>query len=285
MEQPSTQTLVASPTASLGEPRSPLRPSRAGNLPQGTKSLRRKPSRLDWIDDTKLTSLPLAPPPPTSSAAPDADDEYEASDDSQIVLVEDYMTTTPAIPRKHSLAMFKRKLQSCDDFNRKRPAPQRSGGQHLESIFGTLAGTNDLKHCDLCDKPLYEISSLAKKHHQEFVCGECVETYEEFSHEFSAERPPRLPFTIEKSPSMNDVTRGRSEAVTPASHREETEPHRKLVEIFSTIEDKYTKRRKFSDGLVNRLNQLHSLPCRKQDKTMWVTWKDKWERKDVWDRK
>ncbi|CAN3376567.1 hypothetical protein DIURU_002682 [Diutina rugosa] len=275
-----------------------------GHQPRSVGDLKR-PSRLDLLDDTQLTSLPLAPPPPPhpvvsapvirdrastagSSGVGSADDDDTLSvndtfddvgDDSQLVLVEDYISTVPSIPRKHSLAVFVSQLVEDDrvDISTKRrlsarPAGAGAGGEPLTAIFGDIPATSELKYCDLCVKPLYEVSSLAQRRHQQFVCGECIETYEEFAHGWgdhcTISHPP---FPFEKSASVNDVTPKASKATPRPWHAASCSdlcqvkpPHVRLVEIFSTIDQKYTpaKRARFSDGLVSRLSQLQQLPSR-----------------------
>ncbi|CUM49848.1 uncharacterized protein AC631_02645 [Debaryomyces fabryi] len=297
--------------------------SRDNNL----KSLKHQPSKLDLIDDTKLTSLPLPPPPKTrnSCSQPDADaehgircsesvttynidDEYdeeiEESEDP-IVLVEDYMTSETIIcsnnqkhiNKKDSLAIFKDRIYQNEDnpsisttsaistitsdFNVTKIPLKIScvsketmtktkitrKEQDLEEIFGKIPGSDSLKYCDLCEKPLYEISSLIDNKietslerptdeslykedtrlYSEFVCWECVETYEEFFNELCAN---------ELYPYTNDVVNDTSKDCI------------KLFEIFQDIKSKYnidsyieTKLNKqenlpFSSNLIQKLNQL-----------------------------
>lgn len=78
--------------------------------------------------------------------------------------------------------------------------------EDLQEIFGKIPGADLLKHCDLCDKPLYEVSSIIMNHSKkrakkgvksttssesddlspylEFVCGDCIGMYETFLNEF-----------------------------------------------------------------------------------------------------
>lgn len=227
--------------------KTPLRPLTLHNTPNTAKLA------LDLIDDTRLTSLPLAPPPP----------QNDDGDDLQIVLVEDYISTARLVARKHLLAVFKRKLGRQESRNLKR---NRRGLEALEFPVPTTSLV--LRYCDVCDRPLYEVLLLAHVRHQQFVCGECTETYEEFAHEF-AESTRTLPFSIEKSPSMNDVSRPVTKPISGTLG-----PSTRLVEIFLSIDQKYqgeNKRRKFSDVLVGRLNELQRLPCRKQEKK-WGLW-------------
>ncbi|ODQ81985.1 hypothetical protein BABINDRAFT_160201 [Babjeviella inositovora NRRL Y-12698] len=71
---------------------------------------------------------------------------------------------------------------------------KRPRGENLESIFGKIPGTEFLKHCDICEKPLYELSSLLSlteadksdgsamlpaNNYENFICGDCTDEYEE----------------------------------------------------------------------------------------------------------
>lgn len=321
------ETLTCVPTeyhsATTTAPLAP-RALSAGAHPKPSSSLKKRalatelkprPLRLDLLDDTQLTSLPLAPPPPpqpvvlapvirdrasTTGAAgaisaisasagagsddndDDGDDTLDdIGDDSQLVLVEDYISTIPAIPRKHLLAVFMNQLVEDDrvDITIKRrlsarPSGAGAGAEPLAALFGDIPATNELKYCDVCVKPLYEVLLLAQRRHQQFVCGECIETYEEFAHgwgDVSTISHPPLP--MEKSASVNDVTPKASTATPRPWHAalcsdlsSAKPPRLRLVEIFSTIDQKYTapKRARFSDGLVSRLSQLQQLPSHKR---------------------
>lgn len=295
-----------------------------------SKSLKHQPSKLDLIDDTKLTSLPLPPPPKTRNSCSQVDtdieygircsesvtsyniddeydDEIEESEDP-IVLVEDYMTgktnaslnNQKHIHKKDSLAIFKDRIyqnegnpctsttssvptitnsinisktfldESCKpkEFVSKTKYTRRE--QNLEEIFGKIPGSDSLKYCELCEKPLYEISSLIDNKvetssfrstdetslckedtrlYSEFVCWECVEIYEEFFNELCANE--LYPYT---NGGVND---------TPKDSI-------KLFEIFQDIKHKYnienprfdSKLNKqgnahFSSSLIQKLNQLN----------------------------
>lgn len=213
-------------------------------------TLRNQTSRLDLIDDTKLTSLPFPPPPKVKHRREVAEESmYGALDgtvsvvdvsiddsvdeqEDPIVLVEDYLTPKHSFDektylcRKRSLAMFKQvsyqrqnsTSSSLVTLNSERPTHSGenkrsvstdstlySEGQapckcdDLEEIFGKLPGAGSLKYCDICERPLYEISTLvnsvrpsrcspeqssgssgACSSFSEFVCWECVESYDEY---------------------------------------------------------------------------------------------------------
>lgn len=129
-----------------------------------------------------------------------------------IILVEDYLSTESidsnrelSLLRKKSLADFKNgmilKDGSLEKPNLRRPvvlplkeSPLKPCKQeNLEDIFGSIPGIEQLKHCTLCDKPLYEVSSILtnvrsqSKHSrdlenkyfcEELVCFDCIEIYE-----------------------------------------------------------------------------------------------------------
>lgn len=225
------------------------------------KGLKHHKSKLDLIDDTKLTSLPLPPPPKsrcsvvsqrsnteeecTENQQPvleevsdeDVDEDIEESE-YPIVLIEDYVTNNfeediqnqRTIHKKTSLAIFKDRIYNnedvpglsvlsavSDEYENVSYEPyegtfvldespgkgkEHKREQNLEEIFGKIPGSDSLKYCDLCEKPLYEISSiidnsrepptkpsnaslqgLPDKLYSEFVCWDCIETYEEFFNE------------------------------------------------------------------------------------------------------
>lgn len=212
------------------------------------RALHPQPSKLDLIDHTTLTSLPLPPPPAKSRLkrgkltpllprkplsedskihiAPDrtqdgaesggendfaditmtseyVDDTFEESEDL-IVLVEDYLAkheSEKQLDRSKSLITFKKRLHADRrSLESNEPEPKRralelaesTNCEDLEAIFGRIPGMDRLKHCCLCDRPLYEISSIigngdsrrgkvdVSVHCKEFVCWDCVDTYELF---------------------------------------------------------------------------------------------------------
>ncbi|CAG90407.2 DEHA2G09020p [Debaryomyces hansenii CBS767] len=300
--------------------------SRNDNL----KSLKHQPSKLDLIDDTKLTSLPLPPPPKMRSSVAsypgkdtehsircsesvstyNTDDEYdegiEESEDP-IILVEDYMTSETNVntdEQKHinkrdSLAVFKDRIYQNEDrsslstisatstiisklTNPKTPFETRCTSnetlsktkitrkeQDLEEIFGKIPGSDSLKYCDLCEKPLYEISSLIDNKidstlehttnetpsckenarlYSEFVCWECVETYEEFFNELCANESDHCKSDFKETIDKNNAT---------GSIR--------LFEIFHGINQKYNIQNSsgqselhFSSYLIQKLSKLNS---------------------------
>lgn len=105
--------------------------------------------------------------------------------------------------RQRSLASFKHRL-NANNRNKRKISGDTNNSENLEAIFGTIPGKGMLKHCDICDKPLYEISSVISSKRtknnktdtehdlknpelnnifNEFICFDCIEIYEEFLHE------------------------------------------------------------------------------------------------------
>lgn len=287
------------------------------------RSLCQQASKLDLIDGTTLTSLPLPPPPPlklkrgdlassclsrgsgslTNSYKPESvlssnnansvpsshsganvgnssfnsdliEDTFDESEDP-IVLVEDYMTddvSEKQIQRKKSLMTFKKRIYSQESnpspsFLRKRLIDDDNNSickklnqcEDLEAIFGKIPGTDRLKHCELCDRPLYEISSIIgltqnetnpansfpsksrmSELYNEFICWDCINLYENFLEELYASE---LSQDIADSSSTN-----------------------KLLSIFCSIRNTYTtdqpprkqSQRPFSNNLLGRLHHLNS---------------------------
>jgi hypothetical protein len=147
--------------------------------------LAHKQSRLDLLDETTLTSLPLPPPLKRKNTDLDNDDVGNTTAEDPIVLIEDYLPATikPRLNKKKSLAIFKSK------FNKRLKVTASS-----QDLFVNAITTDCLKYCDLCEKPLYELSSFIGSENQvktkrfhEFICGECVEMYEQFFNELQDE--------------------------------------------------------------------------------------------------
>lgn len=142
--------------------------------------------------------------------------------------------------------------------------------ENLEEIFGKIPGTDLLKYCDLCEKPLYEISSIINNNkkfkkmakvndaYTEFICGECVEMYEEFFNEL---------YQNELDASAEKAIRDNSKNV-------------KLLAIFQLIGQKYEEpklapkrsffgkaptkilanKTSFSETLMGTLTYLNNIP-------------------------
>lgn len=299
--------------------------------------LSHQPSKLDLIDDTTLTSLPLPPPPPikkvrdsiSSGGRKDStsihtldstlshvstdriidqpvditheieeeflddttnyyDDTFEEYEDP-IILIEDYVNDSDnkLIEKKRSLASFKQKLfnKSMLQFNQYLSTDKSSNSnlKNWEDIFGKIPGSDKLKYCDICEKPLYEISSIInnntlnklaqKKLNQlytEFICWDCIEIYERFFNEFQLEYgqdnvSPNLNKSI-SLPKINNLS------ISSFNFNEDdnNNKHSNLVNIFKSIQEKYidevdqplTKLSKnnsnFSDNLMNKLHGLNA---------------------------
>lgn len=270
---------------------------------QNTHHLLHKPSKLDLIDDTILTSLPLPPPAkarkPTEDAFNDSaiinttcdmsfDDSFDVGDDP-IVLVEDYVQRTLRLPRskireyehqvsrKQSLDVFKRRLYRPDTLsllsnastvmtgplNGKRKISEELTStsetyasrpkEEIEEIFGKIPGSDSLKHCDICDRALYEISTVissnkrpkiedaatSRSFYKEFVCWECVETYEDFFNE--------LCWSESTSGDFGD----------PETTRNREHSNQKLLQLFRNVLQKYhieEDHSKFSNILLGDLH-------------------------------
>lgn len=356
-------------------------------------NLQHHPSKLDLIDDTTLTSLPLPPPPPcklqkrlsnasrtnsttsipqnkifggdeggetesnyttensiqNSSSEEDLntildqpidEDTFEDSEDP-IVLIEDYMNKntndkplfdgllpnqsslpnlTNGFDRKKSLANFKQRIYnknfnfsdsisinskfsnskfSSFDSNLNRPNNKRtisnvtndvtqqpSNLENWEAIFGKIPGTDQLKYCDLCEKPLYEISSIINNGldhdsdeklrtnsiqtdetlshlndlYSEFICWECIEVYEEFLNELYQNE-----LSFDSVPSNENIQFQKINAISSKSTNSNLNS---LLSLFKSIQSKYEnnhhsnpslkKKLSFSDDLMNKLYNLNN---------------------------
>lgn len=229
-------------------------------------------------------------------------DECSDETDDPIVLVEDYLSdavaereNTRRLMRKESLATFKQKYYSsrlpdlsCTDFHlvkRSLSDQEAANAGHLaedlEAIFGKLPGTDKLKHCVFCDKPLYEISSIIsnsdidpqpkgkpapRETYTEFVCWDCIHIYEQFVSELH--EMETLLVSNTKPPPSEDI-----------------------VEIFKSLRDscgasaemrppKKQSRRAFSNDLLGRLHYLSSVSQRPAE----ASWLESLAAKLRWNR-
>lgn len=196
-----------------------------------------------------------------------ADETFEASEDP-IVLVEDYVNDRTAgaqrtLFRKKSLASFKQRLR----VPHKRSVPSEWGAEDLEAIFGKIPGADKLKHCSLCDKPLYEISSIISNPdasqpvamntlYEEFVCWECINVYEQFLSELYATE-------------VHDAQHGAFAQMDDAAAD-------RLLHMFNAIKHTYEpapkrqRKRQFSDDLLSRLHSLSTLSDTRANGSEWL---------------
>ncbi|CAI5756687.1 unnamed protein product [Candida verbasci] len=252
-----------------------------------SSKLNHKPSKLDLIDDTTLTSLPFAPPPPNKNSSiirpvstsnsninsisnssiltdellsKNEELELETTEDDfetdPIVLIEDYIpqNKSPQVLKQRSFANFKQKIskrEEEDDETKEEEENQdttltsideitfsaidyyipvsKQEKENLEAIFGQIPASNLLKYCNLCDKPLYEVSSIISYNgffnHEEFICFDCIENYERFSSIFSQSIKERKLDSSGKKIKQN--------------HINDNNTKRKLYKIFASISNKY----------------------------------------------
>lgn len=143
--------------------------------------------------------------------------------------------------------------------------------ENLEEIFGKIPGSDLLKYCDLCEKPLYEISSILNNNkkfktctgatttattigqvYSEFICWECIETYEEFFNEL---------YTTELDGEVEEIPEGliSSGLISSSGSISAPDAKSKLLKIFQSVHDKYTQQ-----GLkASRFNETISAPSDK----------------------
>ncbi|KAG7191755.1 uncharacterized protein KQ657_002891 [Scheffersomyces spartinae] len=126
-----------------------------------------------------------------SSTSPILSNHTTTSSEDSYGLLNSTVNTT------YSHTLLKKRSISADSYVYK--------SEDLEEIFGKIPGADLLKHCDLCDKPLYEVSSIIMNHNKkrakkggvnrssssadlspylEFVCGDCIGMYETFLNDF-----------------------------------------------------------------------------------------------------
>lgn len=193
-------------------------------------ALRNHVSKLDLLDDNKITSFPIVPPREAEpsrirqltneyrmnvhcldrriSLNPRVPDGSEAIDSNELFLIEDY------IPRGDETALkgnnkrvsvsdlkskyYKRKHRDNLPLRLKESNTALSAQAKEVEVLGQIIqppemGDQDqylsnlmvqtsLKHCVICEKPLYELSSRLHdtgKDFQEIVCFGCTSKYEE----------------------------------------------------------------------------------------------------------
>lgn len=128
--------------------------------------LNRKESRLDMIDNKHLTSFPLIHPgiiPEQSS--PSRIVSTCTMSDEPLALIEDYVEIKG--PRKSMSVMDFKARKSCKSSIHEKEEP------YLQSV------PDGLKYCVICEKPLYELSTLIpEQKYREIVCCDCFAEYE-----------------------------------------------------------------------------------------------------------
>lgn len=259
------------------------------SLKHSNLSLHPQPSRLDLIDNSTLTSLPFPPPLRTTKSklkeysshkrrdsvledvtftsidtisnanmTTEIDESFEENEDP-IILIEDYMIPPSSreshnMHRKESLATFKQRIipEPNGGFRSKRriSCDSLTETENMQTILGEIPRSNMLKYCDICDKPLYEISSIISNKRlkpcnynndtgtgtdninmhvfNEFICFECIDTYEEFLTEL---------YASENTQQRNELT------------------NLKLLNMFKGIQ---LRSNLYSNKLVDRLKLLNS---------------------------
>lgn len=241
---PHTPTSSSSSQINLHNPLLPISPTRAYSDPE-----------INQYAHSTAQSNPVPSHAVLPSSLPDIDHSFTSIDtiastslddtfheDEPIIFVEDYLQPKSSslhhkrtiLHRKQSLATFKQRING----DKKR---RISLHEDLEQIFGTLPGKNLLKHCEICDKPLYEISSLINNKSSvnpkldmfnEFICSECIVVYEEFLTQLYSEE-----FETEVGlPELKNL---------------------KLLNMFKTIQLR-SNPRKISNNLISRLKFLNS---------------------------
>lgn len=138
----------------------------------------------------------------------------------------------------------------------------------LETTSGTIAshidernekdnefpGSEKLKHCDVCDRPLYEISSLLSHNngmkvnmdtivedytlYNEFICWECTEVYENIFNdiclkEIELDRLKSLDYDSTNESENNTLSKDSAEKLSKLFN----EIHHKYIKSFGNIKD------------------------------------------------
>ncbi len=326
-----------------------------------SRGLAHHASRLDLIDDTTLTSLPLPPPPntrkrastanstqPNISATADVmgrslglqvpetaaeDESYIDEEESEdpIVLVEDYLNPADAtqsfsdtsssrtwshesnshrssLQKRQSLATFKLRLLQqqqkredassisndsfctsiADTASNNNIVTAKTGHsfptlEHLEELFGKISGADNLKYCNLCSKPLYEISTiinrrLRQKHdtsvdtrYEEFVCEGCTGDYEQFSNELEGLQNQQYIDSLQlsiKRQRISGIFRDIEARYTTSEHHPVGWSF--LLEPRAHSDGTNDHQRKFSQNLIDRFHYLSAMDSQGTARQDWV---------------
>lgn len=268
--------------------------SRIRRKPLGSVNTPRSPSHANRKHVENFGSSPRVRV--LEDATPDmslCSDMCEEESQDPIILVEDYLETDEkneckessrrmALLRKESLANFKRNY-----FNRHSDSDERSlweqgslfsttqesvtshKRENLEDIFGRIPGSDELRYCTLCDKPLYEISTLLTRSkktsepklegYTELVCSDCIETYDIIVNEVQD--------------NLNHLNELDELALFQDNVKENIE--RSFQGVKKPVVERQVQKQ-FSDDLIGRLHELRKLAERRNE------WFPKFRNKVKW---
>ena len=280
----------------------------SGAGPQNMKShssLQTQMSKLDLLDDNRLTSFPIVPPPepvvtkncrhPTNeyrmkiysqerriSLNPRSHEIHDNStNENELFLIEDYIPRETVAEINENVLHSGCKRVSISDLKSK--YYKRKQLDHLplrlkkstailpevsevtnESInvlgdimqpkeflnqdhyLRDIVVASNLKHCVICEKPLYELSSRLHemgKDYQEIVCLGCTSKYEEAA---------RLLEDYEFETTLDDtIDTGRNDSMDSMDFIEPTE-------VLGEPSAKRRKENQFSSQLINTLQVVQS---------------------------
>ncbi|KAG7696953.1 hypothetical protein KL948_002398 [Ogataea haglerorum] len=183
-------------------------------LENAVHSLQIRPSRLDLIDNKQLTSFPL-PHPNLAQTSPHG----------ELLLVEDYIHYPKGFRKKASLFDIKRAIDNdmtppdalLPLYYRKQSVNSSSTlNSETEAYIKTT--DSNLRYCVVCDRPLYDLSSLLPRSRcAEIVCCHCFQEYEilqaalkkidpGLAHLFSDTESENTPETVNPDFSVADQT-------------------------------------------------------------------------------
>ncbi|KAI5951811.1 hypothetical protein KGF54_004886 [Candida jiufengensis] len=122
----------------------------------------------------------------------------------------------------------------------------------LQAIYGDLPSFKLLKYCDLCSKPLYEISSIINStinstinpsNLNEFICGDCIGNYEIFLNEFYNSQENNLQKELIENEEFKEDIRDKKNHNSNNGKNQNKIKNMKLWNILNQISCKYNIKR------------------------------------------
>ncbi|KAG7884617.1 hypothetical protein KL938_001744 [Ogataea parapolymorpha] len=219
-------------------------------LENAAHSLKIRPSRLDLIDNRQLTSFPL-PHPNFAHTSPHG----------ELLLVEDYIHYPKGFRKKTSLFDIKRAIDNdmtppdalLPLYYRKQSVNSSSTlNSETEAYIKTTE--SNLRYCVVCDRPLYDLSSLLPRSRcAEIVCCHCFQEYETLQAALKKIDPAlaHLSSDTESENTPETVNLDFSEADQTAETLETARDTNNTVCLHTTLNDSAT-----FDAIISTLRRI-----------------------------
>ncbi|KAG7909527.1 hypothetical protein KL906_002283 [Ogataea polymorpha] len=219
-------------------------------LENAAHSLKIRPSRLDLIDNRQLTSFPLPHP-----------NFAQTSPHGELLLVEDYIHYPKGFRKKTSLFDIKRAIDNdmtppdalLPLYYRKQSVNSSSTLNTETEVYIKTTESN-LRYCVVCDRPLYDLSSLLPRSRcAEIVCCHCFEEYETLQAALKKIDPAliHLSSDTESENTPETVNLDFSEADRTAETLETARDTNNTVCLHTTLNDSAT-----FDAIISTLRRI-----------------------------